>query len=249
MLQYTVDKVDFNVLRIDLDSTNKTNLIVAAGFSSDSFKGTSSIIIQTEHIAFLKQKYRSIYIIDYSIYKSDQKKACEIRDEKIARGIIDKGDIYKSESDLNKKIAKTFHKLITEKLNITSNIELLGKCAGAGVMLELTAYNTKLYNTLYFAVPGIPFSIEKLFSYSKQRLSKMKFVFGWVKQDEYLYHWGIKSCDEKKMRYEPLMAELEGMKKISIDYNYIMDDNSLNGDSKKYHEISTSLIKQISIIP
>lgn len=248
MEEFEVDNKMLKVLKIHVNNDKNMDLIVAAGFSDSSFEGTSNIIMKSEHIAFLKNKYRDIYIINYSSYKEDQKKACEIRDKKIERDVKDKIDIYKSENNLNIKIAKIFHKLITKKLHLKDNIELLGKCAGAGIMLELTNFNSKLYNTLYFGVPGIPFSVEKLFNYSKQRLSKMKFIFGWVKQDEYVYNWGVKSCDEKE-RYESVMRLLEKEKKIKINYKCIMEDlNGKSGDSKKYHEISPLLIQYISDI-
>jgi hypothetical protein len=57
----------------------KPVLVVMAGYSHNSFKGTADILIK--NIDVLIKKFNKIYIIEYESYKEDQTKACHSRDD------------------------------------------------------------------------------------------------------------------------------------------------------------------------
>ena len=217
------------------------SLVVAAGFSNKSFVGSASMILK--NINKLKKKFEKIIIIDYDSYKNEQTLACKCRDEEMERDPKNKKKIYQPENELNDKMAKIFDNMIQNDLKL-DNVHLLGKCAGGGIMIHLLC-NASIYKALYLAVPGNPFGVEKLLELDSERLSKIKFIFSWTKQDTFLFHWCIESKDEK-LRYDDTMRLIEGEKKIKLDYKSILQNlPNTNPDNKLYHEINQKLIDEI----
>jgi poly(3-hydroxyalkanoate) synthetase len=88
----------------------------------------------------IKSKYNAVWMFCLSEQiRAMQTKACKERDEQ---------NSYDPEIELNEKIGKHVNKL----LDITglTNIHLLGKCAGGGVLLHTFVQDDEKYNALYF---------------------------------------------------------------------------------------------------
>jgi hypothetical protein len=237
----TYELLKIIIIDIDIININKPSLVVAAGFSNKSFIGSATMILK--NINKLKNKFKKIIIIDYDGYKNEQVLACKCRDEKEKKNPNNKEKIYQPENKLNDDIAKIFDNMIQNELKL-DNVHLLGKCAGGGIMIHLLCINN-IYKALYLAVPGNPFGVEKLLELDGERLSKIKFIFSWTKQDTYLYHWGIKSKDEK-LRYDDTMRFIEKEKKIKLDYKSILENlPNTHPDNKLYHEINQKLIDEM----
>lgn len=237
---------DINILIIESKEEHKEKmpvLVVLAGYSHNSFRGTADILIN--NIYELMKKFNKIYIIEYDSYKADQTSACSLRDNKIKKETDDINLIYKPEKDLNDKIAIRIDKIIRKELKL-SHVHLLGKCAGAGVLIHTLVKDTKdfIYDALYLAVPGNPFNIMELKQISKEQLKKLKFIFSWTKQDVFAFDWGNTSIKEKDV-YTKAMKELELIKQIHIDYTILEEDLKKEEDKKLYHEINQKLINAI----
>ena len=142
---------------------------------------------------------------------------------------------------MNNNIANNLNEIILQ-LNLT-NVHLLGKCNGAWVVTLLLLKNN-IYKGLYLAVPGIPFNVDILSQLSDDRLEEINFVFGWILQDAYQFHWRTKSFQEKKI-YDKTMKLIENKKRINIKYKSYMYNNGLSEDTNQYHEIFPSLIDDI----
>ena len=228
---YTMKDNMLHLVKIKLnDDDSMPVLFVLAGMSHKSFVGTSSIIISK--LTELKTKFSSIYLLEYDSFKEMQNFACGRRDELKAKS---KKDIYKPELKMNTLIAKNIDSII-KKLKL-KNIHLLGKCNGGWIIL-LMLLRSKQYTGLYLAVPGIPHGVDILQKINKKRLKEINFVFGWTKQDGFLFHWGQKSFQEKE-RYDKMMKDMK------ITYISEMYDNNMTEDPKIYHEVSLQLIDTI----
>ena len=149
-----------------------------------------------------------------------------------------KENIYLPELQMNSKIADYIHNII-EGFNINNDIHLLGKCNGAWIVTLLLEKSDK-YKGLYLAVPGIPYSVTSLSKLDKDKLAKINFVFGWIKQDGYNFNWGRKSFEEKE-RYDMIMSDLN----IKDNYKSELYDNGCINDATKFHEIYPNMINII----
>ena len=227
-------------------NTDKPDLVVAAGFSNNSFIGSASMIFNNiNNINNINNKFNKIIIINYFKYQYMQTKACKTRDKKKIKYPDDKIKIYQPEKKLNDIMAKKFDNMIRNKLNL-NNVHLLGKCAGGGIMIHLLCNDkTGIYKALYLAVPGNYFGVEKLLELDGDRLKQIRFVFSWTKQNIFKFHWGIESKDEK-VHYDNKMELIEKEKNIILNYKSILENlpNTIP-DEKLYHEINQKLIDEI----
>jgi hypothetical protein len=237
-ITYNVNGNIIHIVKIILNQDDKPVLFALAGISHRSFIGTSTVILSK--LDLLTQKFKEVYLIDYESFKTKQDEACNIRD-RYKETSKDINEIYKPELDMNNEIANNLNDIIVE-LKLT-NVHLLGKCNGAWVVSLLLIKNA-IYKGLYLVVPGIPFNVDILNELAEDRLKEINFVFGWVKQDGYEFHWGNKSFEEKKV-YDKTMETIENEKGIKMRYKSIMYDNMQIEDGKKYHEIFPEMIDYI----
>jgi hypothetical protein len=235
---YIVDNNSIHIVKIVLNQDDKPVLFVVAGISHKSFLGTSHIILNK--LTELGTKFKEIYLVEYDSFKDNQNEACINRDKiKIKSKDIDK--IYNPELEMNDQIANYLNNIITNILQLT-NVHLLGKCNGAWIITLLLLKNP-IYKGLYLAVPGIPFNIDILDQLRDDRLEEINFIFGWLKQDGYLFNWGRKSNQEKKY-YDETIEDIKG-KRLTIKYKSIEYDNGEKEDPKKYHELYPGMIDDI----
>jgi hypothetical protein len=228
---------------------DKPVLFMLAGVSEKSFKKSSKILL--EKLDVLTNKFKNIYLIQYSSFGDDQISACQKRDEidKKNQSNKTKDDIYKPELDMNSEIADNVHNII-KSLGLT-DVHLLGKCNGAWITILLLLKSIR-YIALYLAVPGIPLSVEILKTIPEDRLKTIKFIFGWVQQDGFVFNWKnaetnipIKSYQEKE-RYDKDIKDIEDDLDIKLDYTSIMYDNGGPEDDRLNHEIDPRMIDEIS---
>jgi hypothetical protein len=246
LINFEEEKKDINIMIISCKEEHKEKkpvLVVMAGYSHNSFRGTADILIK--NIDALIKKFNKIYIIEYDSYKADQTIACRLRDDTIKQDTNDNNLIYEPERKLNNKIAIRIDNIIRSELKL-SNVHLLGKCAGAGVLIHTLVKDTTnhIYDALYLAVPGNPFNIIELENISKERLKDLKFIFSWTKQDVFPFDWGKTSIEEKDV-YNDAMKELAATKKVNINYTILEEDLKKDNDKKLYHEINQKLINAI----
>ena len=248
-LEFNCDDKIIHIIKITFtNEKNKKNeniydentpvLFALGGISHKSFVGTSTVILSKLNL--LKKKFKEIYLIEYSDFAEMQGDACNKRDIKAMEGEKDDA-IYKSELDMNKTIADYLNDIINE-LDIR-NVHLLGKCNGAWVVSLLLDKNER-YKGLYLAVPGIPFNVQNLMLINPERLIKINFVFGWVQQDGFNFHWGKKSNEEKDI-YDTTITNIQKEKDIKLKYISKMYDTGNPEDGKIYHEIFPSMIDDI----
>jgi hypothetical protein len=246
----TSDGKDINLINIELNKDeDKPVLFMLAGVSRNSFQKSSKILL--DKLDVLQNKFKNIYIIEYSSFGDDQISACQLRDrlDESNESKKSKDDIYKPESDMNSKIADSVHDIIMS-LGLT-DVHLLGKCNGAWITILLLLKST-IYDALYLAVPGIPLSVEILKTIDITRLQTIKFIFGWVQQDGFVFNWKntdtntkIKSYQEKE-RYDANIRKIEDELDIKLDYTSIMYDNNKEEHDKIHHEIYPDMIDEIS---
>ena len=242
------EKKDINIMIISCKKDRqdaKPVLFTMAGYSHNSFRGTADILINS--IDELMKKFDKICIAEYDSYKVDQTSACDLRDNKLKKESDNKNIIYAPERKLNDDISIRIDNIIRNKLKLTK-VHLLGKCAGAGVLIHTLVKDTtnSIYEALYLAVPGNPFNIIELSEISKEILKKLKFIFSWTKQDIFPFDWGKKSIEEKDV-YSQAMEKLEDLKKIRINYTILEQDLKKEDDKKLYHEINQTLIDKILV--
>jgi len=235
---YEIDNKTLHLIKIKLNSDkDKPILFALGGMSHKSFIGTANIILNK--LDLIKTKFRVIYLLEYDSFKETQNSACSQRDI-IKKTSKDLDKMYKPELDMNLQIADYINKIII-KLNL-NNVHLLGKCNGAWVV-SLLLLKSDIYKGLYLAVPGIPFGVDILSNLSIDRLEKINFVFGWLKQDGYKFDWGISY--EEKDRYDRIMKQIEEHNKNKLKYKSYMYDNHLDIDLKIYHELYPEMIDDI----
>jgi len=221
---------------------NTPVLFALGGISHKSFVGTSTVILSK--INLLKTKFKEIYLIEYSDFGEMQNGACSRRNI-IKNNNENYHNIYQPELDMNNTIADYLNHIIINKLNI-KNVHLLGKCNGAWVV-SLLLEKDEQYKGLYLAVPGIPFDVQNLNTIDNARLSKINFVFGWVQQDAFKFHWDRKSYEEKDIYDDRMKIIQKDDKKIKLKYKSKMYnyDTELGEDSKNYHEIFPTMLDDI----
>jgi len=234
-------KIIFNDAKKELNYNENTPVLFAlGGMSHKSFVGTSTVILSKLNL--LKTKFKEIYLIEYSDFGEMQNEACSRRN-------ILKNDnkthnkIYEPELDMNNIIAKYLNNIINN-LDI-KNVHLLGKCNGAWVVSLLLTINEQC-KALYLAVPGIAFDVQNLKSIKNDRLKIINFVFGWVRQDSFKFHWGRKS-NQEKLIYDKTIRDIQYNKKIKLKYKSKMYtyDSELQENDKNYHEIFPTMIDDI----
>ena len=235
-ITYNVNGNIIHIIKIILNTDDKPVLFTLAGISHNSFIGTSKVILSK--LDLLREKFKEVYLVEYASFRKKQDDACNIRDKDTSEDI---NKIYKPELDMNNEIADNLNDIIVE-LKLT-NVHLLGKCNGAWVVSLLLIKNA-IYKGLYLAVPGIPFNVNILNELTKDRLKEINFVFGWVKQDGYRFHWGRKSFEEKEV-YDETINTIQKEKGIKIKYESIIYDNNQAEEEKKYHEIFPDMIEHI----
>jgi len=248
--RYTFNGKDIHLFNIELNKDeDKPVLFMLAGVSEKSFKKSSKILL--EKLDVLTNKFKNIYLIQYSSFGDDQISACQKRDEidKKNQSNKTKDDIYKPELDMNSEIADNVHNIMMT-LGLT-DVHLLGKCNGAWITILLLLKSTR-YIALYLAVPGIPLSVEILETIPEDRLKTIKFIFGWTQQDGFVFNWKnaetnipIKSYQEKE-RYDKDIKDIEDDLDIKLDYTSIMYDNGGPEDDRLNHEIDPRMIDEIS---
>jgi hypothetical protein len=248
--RYTINGKDINLFNIELNKDeDKPVLFMLAGVSEKSFKKSSKILL--EKLDVLTNKFKNIYMIEYSSFGDDQTRACGLRDGLDESNELNKtkDDIYKPELDMNSEIADNVHNII-KSLGLT-NVHLLGKCNGAWITILLLLKSSR-YKALYLAVPGIPSSVEILKTIDITRLQTIKFIFGWTQQDGFVFNWKnaktktpMKSYQEKE-RYDKIIEDIKRELGIELRYESFMYDNKKEEDDKVHHEIYTDMIDEIS---
>ena len=238
-ITYNIDDNIIHIIRIILNQDDKPALFVLGGMSHKSFLGTSSVVLSK--LDELKTKFKEVYFVEYDSFKTKQIDACGKRDM-IQKESKEMKEIYQPELDMNSEIACYIHNIITKELKL-NNVHLLGKCNGAWISL-LLLIKDPIYMGLYLAVPGIPFNVDILNELEQDRLKKINFVFGWVKQDGYEFNWGIESFNENKL-YDTMIINIEETKRLKLKYISYMYDNGKSVDPKKHHEIDPQMIDDI----
>jgi hypothetical protein len=250
-IEYEINGKKIYIIKIVLnDEGDKPVLFALAGMSHKSFLGTSNIIISK--LDDLATKFKEIYLLEYDSFTDDQKHAFKVQKKLIddagqenfeKMSIEDKlnGGFFEPVFETNNKIAQ-LTKDIINNLEL-SNIHLLGKCNGAGIVTILITNDPDKYKGLYLAVPGISSSVQNLEKIDSDKLDDINFVFGWTKQDAYNYIWGLKSFEEKD-RYDNIMQRIIA-KNNNIKYHSEMYDNNCQPHESDYHEIYPHMIDLI----
>lgn len=229
-----------NVSQVNLDeiTEDKPVLVVFAGVSKKSSLGTARIIFSK--LSELKNKYKSILIIEYSIFSNWQTNACvNIRDKIIPSD----SQRFDGELVMNQTIANISDEIL-DKLGFV-NIHLLGKCNGGWVVLEmlLKEKDSELskYNALFLAVPGIPFGIQELRNINPDKLKTIRFLFGWTKQDGFNFVGWNKLSYQEVERYRNQLVEL-GLNSSEIVKEYDVEGEI---DKSNNHEVHPNMIDDI----
>ena len=239
----------FNIIKKTFSKNkNKPVLIMMAGISFSSFCNSAEIIV--ENIQKLKKKYKKVYIINLNPFKGYQIDVCtnyrdimklKLNKDSINRNELTKKEfklIYESENKLNIQMAVIINDIISNKLKLT-NVHLLGKCAGGGIVLELVSLNN-IYTGVFLAVPASINHIKPLRKVSKERLENISFIFGWNKNDNYKFNFVSESILEKST-YDKEIGKLELSMNIQVNYqSYVFSPGNK-------HEINPELIDKISI--
>jgi hypothetical protein len=242
-----VDKYGlFNVIekRIDITSSSKPNLVVMAGFSTNSFCGTSEIIMMHSSIEELSKKYRAIYIINYDekVFKDALNKS--FNDDKEANKTFDPAaDKHSLDSRLKLKFNELkmldeFGRVIDKILRCPDldlkNVHLLGKSIGSGLALY-TIDKSDIYTALFLAVPANPTYMWPLENLSPERLKSIIIKCGFNKNDNRdLY--GILSC-ENPPYFQKSIEELS-TKTPELLKNY----KQYEFEPGNYHEVNPAFI-------
>jgi len=214
------------------------NLVVMAGFSVNSFCGSSKIIMK--NLEILETKYKAIYIICYDEDKFKQiqnnafinidKRPLEL---KLKRDVDSRIIAYKEEIDMLEDLGSIVDKVI-RCLGLT-NVHLLGKSSGGGLAMNIV-YRNSIYTRLYLAVPAHP-TFCKSFEKIGDRLNKMKIIIGWNQNDE--LKLGEIPSNQQMEYYDPILVDL---KKKYAGFEY--EQYRFQPGNK--HEINPELLKLIA---
>jgi hypothetical protein len=239
--------VDDNLVSVNSVNTkemvvsDKPVLFVSPGMSNNSYVNTLEIIEQNLPVIVESGKFSMVLIFDFDEFKNIQVSVFK-------KVLFDKIN-YQGAHVLNNKIAETMNNLII-KLKFT-NVHLLGKCNGAWISTLLLLKNVNC-KALYLSVPGIPpsipyykyYGLERLAWLPSERLAEIRFMFSWNTQDEYEFHWKVRSIKEKS-RYDEFMSTLPSYVDYrSFEFNYI-GQKSGGPTCKKHHEIHPDFLKEI----
>jgi hypothetical protein len=217
--------------------TSLPSHLVITGISPRSMEQTSQVICNRLHV--YEKKYHMILIVKFC-YNGDtrvkdiQEKICKARDENENK-TKEREELYRDELQFYDFCAIGINKMIQETFKL-KEVEVLGKCAGGCIAIHLVT-KSPIYTALYLAVPGSPTNCKKLHELGKSRMRRMRFLFGWAVDDNYLFPWGNQSKNEKEV------------------YDYTMDRFSkivghhLNYRSRYYgssqHEVPHDMIDDI----
>ena len=190
----------FRVISKEFDmASEKPNLVVMAGYSIDSFCGSTKIIIDNYEKNLLHKKYRAIYIICYdaekfkiiqkiafdtidplkNLYKALYKEEVTVEFE---RNIKYRTFCYQGEVAMYSELAIIIDKILRCPQLDLKNVHLLGKSAGGGLGLHVVG-KSDIYTKLFLAVPGgceFSLPLEKL----GDRLNEFKCIVGWNEDDK-----------------------------------------------------------------
>ena len=239
----------FNVIekRIDMASS-KPNLVVMAGFSTNSFCGTSEIIMMHSSIEELSKKYRAIYIINYDakVFKDALNDSFALDEE--ANKDFHPKDAHSLDSRLKLKINELrmldeFGYVIDKILRCPDlnlkNVHLLGKSIGSGLALH-TIDKSDIYTALFLAVPANPTYMWPLERLSEERLKSIIIKCGFNKNDERKLY-GIPSC-ENPPYFLKSIKELYDKKKIP---ELLEHYKQYEFDDGNKHEVNPAFINLI----
>jgi hypothetical protein len=248
------DHLDFDVIRyVFEEGSSKPILFVMAGISFKSFCGSAEVLVK--NVQKIRGKFKGVYMVNMNSLKNYQDDACKnyrnVESQKLGKN--PKGDIfrtklseeeyltiYDSEIRLNTEMGRIINRLITDHLNL-ENVHLLGKCAGGGIAIELVVLGS--YPGLYLAVPGTPYNIQPLKALSSEKFSKIRFIFGWNRDDTYEFNFTPESRLEKDV-YDQEMKLLQ--KELGVGDNYFSFMFDPPGDGiGKGHEINPELFDKI----
>jgi hypothetical protein len=224
--------------------SSKPNLVVMAGFSVNSFCGSSEIILNT--LKTLEDHYRAIYIICYDEqFKEMQVVALNASSERFRTVLTDaeranehdyniRTKIYAPELEMEENMAIAIDKVLRcPQLNLR-NVHLLGKSAGCGLAMHIVS-KSSIYNALYLAVPANStylMPLEKM----GERLRTLKVIIGWNANDaKKLYK--IPS-NENRPKYE---ETIDILKSRFGEFKTILETYSPGN----FHEINPELINTI----
>jgi hypothetical protein len=217
------------MMSIDFNNGMENTLVVFAGMSKKSTLNTMRVLVKK--LSTIKQKFKSLYVFEYSMYSNWQTTACQrLRDGDFKN---DEEKKFLPELEMNKNIAMKVHDIINN-LHLT-NVHLLGKCNGGWVALELFLLGG--YKGLYLAVPGIP-PIDRL-KLLRPYKNSAKFLFRWNKQDKFKFvGWNTESYQEEE-RYKSEMDKI-GINGVTGHY-----DDGKPGNEKDYHEVNELMIDEL----
>jgi len=190
----------FKVICKEFDmESEKPNLVVMAGYSIDSFCGSTKIILDNYEKNSLNNKYRAIFIICYDAdkFKEIQSTAFKtieplknlykvLYNENVTpefeTNIKYRSFCYQGEVAMYSELAILIDKILRcPQLNL-KNVHLLGKSAGGGLGLHVVG-KSDIYTKLFLAVPGgceFSLPLEKL----GDRLNKFECIVGWNLNDD-----------------------------------------------------------------
>jgi hypothetical protein len=246
---------------------SRPNLFVMSGFSLNSVRESGIVIV--DKIDLLLSKFRAVYIINLTPFKTPQNTACEIRNAYSTTNVellAIQGKDGKESAEYRAKVRElglehrksknaaeiqmyenagvTVNQLIT-KLGL-QNVHILGECAGGGVAIALVKQDLSRYKALYLSVPARPDNVSSL---PPEVLQKVKFRFQWNRGDPTENDWhkeervGETSTNEKEV-YDQMMSNFSG-----IDYkSYLYDQDpgtTPRNNRVPAHEIHRSFIDQI----
>jgi len=227
------------IIDLNLEGSGKKLLLISAGLSSNSRIQTEDVIKRNWHK--IQSKYKAAYIVCYKAEaKAAQEKACNLRAiYNRFSCILPKWIIYKPETDLNEEIAKQIYSLllINREFN-TFEIDLLGKCAGAGIMIHLFAMDKNMFGGLFLGVPASPLALQHLVD---RQVTNKTIICAWNTQDIYEFPWG-RSCDEKD-RYGKTVSKLSGINFIELCITTENADTFF--DPTIHHQIPNALFNLI----
>jgi hypothetical protein len=135
---------NISIVKIKLDNPEYKPLVVIPGYSNESFESGFNVLMQGfDHI---KSNYSVMYAFcwgstikkltkDYSSHEKDEEKAFILNEE------------------LRIKLAHVLNKIIRSPDLKLTNVTILGKSAGAGVSIHISAINPEI-KFLYIACPG-----------------------------------------------------------------------------------------------
>jgi hypothetical protein len=224
--------------------SSKPNLVVMAGFSVNSFCGSSEIILQS--LKTLEPYYRAIYIICYDEqFKKMQEDALTASNEifntvltpaekEMEHDHTIRAKIYAPELAMEEQMAIAIDKVLRCPQLDLRNVHLFGKSAGCGLAMHIVS-KSSIYNALYLAVPANStylMPLEKM----GESLRILKVIIGWNENDsKKLYK--IPS-NENRPKYEETIRILESR---FGEFKTILETYSPGNK----HEINPELINTI----